>query len=127
MSKKIRFFLLSCALMVMCCMGITVGASDNAEAKLIAHNLTITEAGINVNFYVEMQGNVEVTLNGKKIDNYGEQTQVIVDSKAYNCYKFTQPVGAKKMDEQVSLIIKSGDEKLVNESYSVNNYVDEVT
>lgn len=126
MSKKIRIFLLSCVLVLACCMGMVAGASEDAEAKLIAHNLTITDAGINVNFYVEMQGDVEVTLNGNKVDNYGETERIIVDAKAYDCYKFVQPVVAKKMNEDVSLVIKSGDTNLIDESYSVNDYVAKV-
>ena len=73
MSKKIKIFLLSCVLVLACCVQMAVGASENAEAKLVAHNLTITDEGINVNFYVQMQGDVEVVLNDNKVDkaDYG--------------------------------------------------------
>ena len=128
MSKKIRIFLLSCALMVMCCMGITAGASDNA--KVIAHNLTITDEGISVNFYVdidvEAQNDIKVTLNGSQVEIPAEPTEIIIDAKAYSCYKFTQPVVAKEMDDKVSLSIVAGEKELVTDSYSVNDYVAEV-
>ena len=128
MSKKIKIFLLGCALMVMCCMGITAGASDNA--KVIAHNLTITDEGISVNFYVdidvEAQNDIKVTLNGSQVEIPAEPTEIIIDAKAYSCYKFTQPVVAKEMDDKVSLSIVAGEEELVTDSYSVNDYVAEV-
>jgi len=128
MSKKIKIFLLGCALMVMCCMGITAGASDNA--KVIAHNLTITDEGISVNFYVdidvEAQNDIKVTLNGSQVEIPAEPTKIIIDAKAYSCYKFTQPVVAKEMDDKVSLSIVAGEEELVTDSYSVNDYVAEV-
>lgn len=130
MSKKIRFFLLGCALMVMCCMGITAGATDNAVAKVVGHSLTITNEGISVNFYVDIddvaQNGITVTLNDSQVDVPEETKEVIIDAKAYQCYVFTQPVVAKKMDDKVSLSIVAEGKEPVTDSYSVNDYVAEV-
>ena len=126
MSKKIKIFLLSCALMVMCCMGITAGASEDAKANVVAHNLTITNEGINVNFYVDIQGEVQVTLDGTQVDVPEQTERIIIDAKAYNCYEFTQPVVAKQMDKKVTLVVKSGEDTLVNDSYCVNDYAKSV-
>ena len=122
MSKKIKIFLVGCVLMVMCCMGITVGASEDAKAKVVAHNLTITDAGINVNFYVDIQGDVTVTLNDTEVEVPETKEKIVIDAKAYDCYKFTQPVVAKEMDKNVSLVIKSGDDAIVEDNYCVNAY-----
>jgi len=130
MSKKIRVFLLACVLMLMLCMGITAGASEEVSAEVKGHSLTITDTGISVNFYVDIQGisqnNVEVTMNDKQVDIPAETEEVIIDAKVYNCYVFTQSVVAKEMDDKVSLNIVSGDKELVKDSYCVNDYVAEV-
>ena len=126
MSKKTKIFLVGCLLMVMCSMGITVRASEDAKAEVVAHNLTITNEGINVNFYVDIKGNVQITLNGTEVAKPEKTEKIVIDAKAYDCYKFTQPVVAKEMDKDVSLVIKSGDEPIVEDSYCVNDYAKSV-
>ena len=126
MNKKIKVFLLACVLVVMCCIGFNVGATDEAKAEVKGHSLTITESGISVNFYVDIKGDVSVTLNEEKVDVPTETKTIIIDAKAYECYVLTQPVVAKEMDDEVTLSIVSGEEELVRDSYCVNDYVAQV-
>ena len=129
MSKKIKVLLFTCVLAIICCMGFTVGATDEVKAEVKGHSLTITDTGISVNFYVDIPSieGVQVTLNENEVDLSTMQTEeIIIDAKAYDCYIFTGAVAAKEMDDEVTLSIAAGQEDSVTDSYSVNDYVEEV-
>ena len=98
------------------------------DARLIGHSITLS-ADIGVNFFIRLpegydSSNTEVTFTW----GYGDRARTVkgklVAINQYGAtYKVTCGVAACEMGDEITMVVKSGNEELIKDTYSVIQYI----
>ena len=98
------------------------------DARLIGHSITLS-ADIGVNFFIRLPegynaNNTEVTLNWGYGDKNKTVTGKLVAVNQYGAnYKVTCGVAAYSMGDEITMVVKSGNDVLITDTYSVADYI----
>ena len=98
------------------------------DARLIGHSITLS-ADIGVNFFIRLPegynaNNTEVTFNW----GYGDKNQTVtgklVAVNQYGAnYKVTCGVASYSMGDEITMVVKNGNDVLITDKYSVAKYI----
>ena len=98
------------------------------DARLIGHSITLS-ADIGVNFFIRLPegynaNNTEVTLNWGYGDKNKTVTGKLIAVNQYGAnYKVTCGVAAYSMGDEITMVVKSGNDVLITDTYSVADYI----
>lgn len=102
-----------------------VGDLDSISSKIIGHSITLSDM-IGVNFYLNLSSaeNVTVTFNWGVGDYAKTAKGTLVPVNQYGAnYKVTCGVAARCMIDDITMIVKCGDEEILRDSYKVIDYI----
>ena len=104
--KKIVSLILTLALLVSVFAILPVSAGSTTT-KLIATEVSMTD-GVMLDFYIEASDDTAAVTNATPVTKNGTE-----------CFKITVPISAKRMDDDITAGLKSGNQTL-GDTYSVS-------
>lgn len=104
--KRIVSFILTLALLVSALAILPVSAGSTTT-KLVATEVSLTD-GVMLEFYIEADDDTAAVTNATPVTKNGVE-----------CFKLTVPISAKRMDDDVTVGLKSGSQA-VGDSYTVS-------